>query len=370
MDLWLDAAGARALPPAGQVDDGSFFGILGGRLYMRVSPRALIDLAVSGGESADSAAGSWITGSLAAETMQGSGRNTVSLRGEAFGLRYAAPFDHTVYGFDVVPHIATRAGAWTVALEGRWSRGRWSSRETPDSGDGRPIGPSFVIMPLEVSGPLALSGGSIEIRRAIGRLSSALTGAAYHATNSAWSGWYGGPAVEVELATGALSTSAAVRWWRSPAGTEFGYQVDGALALSPDIIALASVGRTVADPRFGTAGSFAASLGLSWRLAERSPAPPRRAAEVVGPVDGARRVRFRLRSPDAEQVAVAGSFSGWNLLPLQRRGDEWTLEIELPPGTYQYAFLVDGASWTLPPEATGIVDDGWGRKNATLVVPE
>jgi hypothetical protein len=325
---------------------------------------------VSGGESADSAGGSWITGSLSAEAAQGSGRHTVSLRGEAFGLRYAAPFDHTAYGFEVMPRIATRAGAWTVALEGRRSQGRWSSRETLESGDGPPIRPPFVTGPLEVGGPLALSGGSIEMRRAVGQLSSALTGVAYHATTSAWSGWYGGPAVEVAFATGALSTSAAVRWWSSPTGSELGYQLDATFALSPDIIALASVGRTVADPRFGTPGSFAASLGVSWRLAGRSPAPPRPSAEVAAPADGARRVRFRLRSPEARRVAVAGTFCGWSPLSLQREGDEWTLEIELPPGSYQYAFLVDGDSWTLPADASGIVDDGWGRKNATLVVPE
>jgi 1,4-alpha-glucan branching enzyme len=79
-------------------------------------------------------------------------------------------------------------------------------------------------------------------------------------------------------------------------------------------------------------------------------------------------VSFTFKDADARSVAVAGDFNKWELLPLQRTGSSWTLVTVLPPGVYHYSFVVNGTEWTVPANATGIVDDGFGRKNATLVV--
>jgi hypothetical protein len=65
---------------------------------------------------------------------------------------------------------------------------------------------------------------------------------------------------------------------------------------------------------------------------------------------------------------VSGSFSDWDPIPLQRNGDEWSAVVTLEPGTHQYGFLVNGEEWYLPPDAVALIDDGFGRKNATLVV--
>jgi 1,4-alpha-glucan branching enzyme len=82
-------------------------------------------------------------------------------------------------------------------------------------------------------------------------------------------------------------------------------------------------------------------------------------------------VTFTFHDAQARSVAVAGDFSGWEQRSLQRGSDDrWTLSTVLPPGVYHYSFVIDGETWKLPSNATGIVDDGFGRRNATIVVTE
>ncbi len=53
---------------------------------------------------------------------------------------------------------------------------------------------------------------------------------------------------------------------------------------------------------------------------------------------------FALAAPGAHKVEVVGDFSAWKPIPLaDPDGDGvWTLILKLPPGRYEYAFLVDG----------------------------
>ena len=80
-------------------------------------------------------------------------------------------------------------------------------------------------------------------------------------------------------------------------------------------------------------------------------------------------VRFVLFAPDAQQVALAGTFNQWDqaATPLVRSGTPgvWTATLTLPAGQHQYAFVVDGARWVADPAAPA-VDDGFGRRNSVL----
>lgn len=53
---------------------------------------------------------------------------------------------------------------------------------------------------------------------------------------------------------------------------------------------------------------------------------------------------FAVVSPGAQTVAVVGDFSAWHPVPLSDLDGDgiWTANLELPPGRYEYAFLVDG----------------------------
>ncbi len=81
-------------------------------------------------------------------------------------------------------------------------------------------------------------------------------------------------------------------------------------------------------------------------------------------------ITFKLNDfPDARIVAVAGSFNGWNQSQylFERAGNEWICRISLPPGRYQYKFIVDG-NWLVDPHNPTVVHDDRGIENSQLIV--
>ncbi|MBI5596622.1 MAG: hypothetical protein HY928_11080 [Elusimicrobia bacterium] len=71
-------------------------------------------------------------------------------------------------------------------------------------------------------------------------------------------------------------------------------------------------------------------------------------------------VEFSLRAPGAKKVRLAANFNGFDpaALALDKGAkDDWKTVVPLPPGSYEYAFDVDGR-WTLDPEAGAPVSRG------------
>ena len=66
---------------------------------------------------------------------------------------------------------------------------------------------------------------------------------------------------------------------------------------------------------------------------------------------------FVMPAPGAKSVAVVGDFNGWTPTPLSDPNHDgiWTARIPLPPGRYEYAFIVDGHWWGQDPLADGYV---------------
>lgn len=81
-------------------------------------------------------------------------------------------------------------------------------------------------------------------------------------------------------------------------------------------------------------------------------------------------VQFRLDAPDAEAVALAGTFTGWEpRYPLaETEPGVWTALVPLEPGVHDYAFVVDGETWVADPSAPQ-VDDDFGGKNSRISLP-
>ena len=74
--------------------------------------------------------------------------------------------------------------------------------------------------------------------------------------------------------------------------------------------------------------------------------------------------------PQASEVCIAGSFNDWhpNATPMILLGDgRWAKELTLPPGRYEYRFVVDG-QWVDDPAAKETVANPFGGFNAVLVV--
>lgn len=79
-------------------------------------------------------------------------------------------------------------------------------------------------------------------------------------------------------------------------------------------------------------------------------------------------VTFRFDAPAARSVALAGDFNNWHpgQIRLKKREGEWYIEVKLPPGRYQYNYVVDGKEWLPDPAASLSVDNGFGQKNSVI----
>ncbi len=81
-------------------------------------------------------------------------------------------------------------------------------------------------------------------------------------------------------------------------------------------------------------------------------------------------VHFEFLHPTAASVCIAGSFNDWHssATPMVEMGDgRWAKELVLPPGTYQYRFIVDG-EWVTDECGREMVPNPFGSRNTVLHV--
>ncbi len=107
------------------------------------------------------------------------------------------------------------------------------------------------------------------------------------------------------------------------------------------------------------------SLGVTRRLGGRAVPLPPSAPETR---DG--RTVFRIPLVAASEApSLAGDFTGWIGVPMQREGDGWTVALALPAGVHRYAFRGADGRWFVPATVPGRTDDGFGGVAAVVVVP-
>ena len=81
-------------------------------------------------------------------------------------------------------------------------------------------------------------------------------------------------------------------------------------------------------------------------------------------------VVFAVERPEANEVYLCGDFNQWSVtnLPMVRRGAcHWEKRVALPPGRYEYKFIVDG-KWTPDPSGTHEVINAFGSTNSVAEV--
>jgi 1,4-alpha-glucan branching enzyme len=89
------------------------------------------------------------------------------------------------------------------------------------------------------------------------------------------------------------------------------------------------------------------------------------------PEEDMKRVIFSLIAPKAKEVMLVGNFTEWQVKPLimdrmKPRSRTFAATLSLPPGTYQYKFLVDG-EWVEDPKAES-VDNSFGTRNSVMTI--
>jgi hypothetical protein len=79
---------------------------------------------------------------------------------------------------------------------------------------------------------------------------------------------------------------------------------------------------------------------------------------------------FTVKAEHAQQVCLAGDFNLWKVCDarLARVGEDvWSIAVDLPRGRHEYMFVIDGR-WVTDPNAMGYSQDGFGNRNAVLVI--
>jgi hypothetical protein len=116
--------------------------------------------------------------------------------------------------------------------------------------------------------------------------------------------------------------------------------------------------------------ALAASLALLVLTRDEPPVAP---TAAVDPAPAQVVTRFVLIAPEAASVHLTGDFVSWSregiALEDPRGTGIWTTDVTLPPGVYQYTFVVNGTEWVPDPRAVSQVDDGFGQVNSVVIVP-
>lgn len=85
----------------------------------------------------------------------------------------------------------------------------------------------------------------------------------------------------------------------------------------------------------------------------------------------ARSVDFTVAAPDAKAVCVVGEFNDWSVEthPLQQQDyGTWRITLQLPPGRYQYKFVIDGNKWEDDADNPNRTINEFGTSNSILEV--
>ncbi|HEX8359534.1 MAG TPA: glycogen-binding domain-containing protein [Longimicrobium sp.] len=126
--------------------------------------------------------------------------------------------------------------------------------------------------------------------------------------------------------------------------------------------------RLVFRPAYGLAGALAASVAVAVLPARDAGVPVN--VETLAAAAPPVYVQFRLEAAGARQVALAGTFTGWQpaVQLRQTAPGEWSAVVPLRPGVHDYAFVVDGQRWVADPHAAQ-VDDSFGGVNSRISLP-
>lgn len=118
------------------------------------------------------------------------------------------------------------------------------------------------------------------------------------------------------------------------------------------------------------AGALAAGAAVARALEERH---GRGAAFEKSPAVRPDGVVFRFHDDEAQLVEACGSWNGWappgTRLEKDADGTWRTAPMKIPPGTYDYKFVIDGKRWMDDPANPRKIHDGVGGLNSVLEVP-
>lgn len=136
------------------------------------------------------------------------------------------------------------------------------------------------------------------------------------------------------------------------AATLAGFLIRGAMPRQPGAVTVAKA----PDTQSGDSSGIVRLVAGSTRALQEAP----------------RKVQFVFDAKRATSVAVVGDFNGWDgkATPLERDSTSgvWSALVDVRPGRHLYAFLVDGKTLALDPNAPHAKDSDYGTEHSVVIV--
>jgi hypothetical protein len=91
---------------------------------------------------------------------------------------------------------------------------------------------------------------------------------------------------------------------------------------------------------------------------------------VPTPTQGPVMKRFVIYQPDVRQVEIAGSFTEWKRVPMQKIGNSgyWEITYDLNEGEHRFTYLIEGRQSIADPTILTREPDGFGGENSIFYV--
>jgi len=158
-------------------------------------------------------------------------------------------------------------------------------------------------------------------------------------------------------------------------GTEADFgalSVGGVLQLAERVALMGGGGRQLADPLRGLPQADVFTIAARLSLGPKPLPVMQRSviaqAQVVPAAGGGGELSVRVFATDTMLVDIAGDFSEWQPIPLEREGPFWVARVMLPSGKYRVAVRVNLGAWRAPRNLARVRDD-YGGESGLVVVP-
>ena len=381
-EVTAELGASHFLQPAGIPGEAAQFLMGGLRGSWTTVAGSGVHAALLGGWAAsDSSGGDFLSGEASWNAwMKVGSRWAAGVRGRGVGFLVASPFSYRAGALEAGPAFAFLGEDLSVTLEGTAgvgrSRGKYSFLLSGDErggmtgrghhgGPGNP-GPGDSTALAVVQEDLWRAGGRLEALGRVGPIVAGV-GGSIHDTSG---GLFRSAGLRMQGTMSRVAVGARLNTWWVPGGRETVAALAVSLPLGDGWSLRGFLGRTEPDPlTLATSSGGGTGVMIGRRLAASGrEAPTAPLHRVVEHSPSAAMVRFTLRVPgEAERVELMGDFTLWEARAMDRNGESWTLELEVPNGLYHYGFLLDG-EWFVPSEAEDVVPDEWGRQSVTLLV--
>jgi hypothetical protein len=264
--------------------------------------------------------------------------------GTGAGSHHSSGFNATILRGDVRVHVrGRRAGAWVGTSLA-------TARNSFDTARVGGVIPSV--------GLWAQSGS---IRATLGGSATRVSGATYPEANLALS-----------FTRGTVDLTAYAGFRQSPrtvlSDDEGWAGLTAAVWVRPRAAVVISGGEYSPDLLQGLPGGRFFSIGIRLTSGRSRPIPLTTPAPIVYTPAAARSGSIGFEVDGAEQVEIAGDWTGWERVPMtQDSRGRWIVPAVLQPGVYRFNLRVDGERWIVP-DAVPAIDDGYGGRVGLLII--